>query len=83
MSSCAITKNNAYTMNAQEKNAQNGYHALLAQRLITENSKNKDANFKAIEKSRVKHNKYLNDLNHASHQKSKKGKKNTGEFNFY
>ena len=68
-----------YYMSKQEKSSQKGFHANQANKVVTENEKNKAINQKASEKNRQK-------TNAAAAEKAKtngKTKKASGEFNFY
>ncbi|HSZ24205.1 MAG TPA: hypothetical protein VK766_00720 [Cytophagaceae bacterium] len=78
ISSCSGGK--AYKLNGYEKEAQEGYHANEANRLIDKNAQNKKANQKAAEKSKQEQNARLNTLNK---NKPKGGVINNRTFNFY
>jgi organic hydroperoxide reductase OsmC/OhrA len=68
-----------YYMSKQEKSNQKGYHANTANKVVSENEKNRSLNQKASEKNRQK-------TNEAAAEKAKttgKAKKASGEFKFY
>ena len=68
-----------YYMNKKQKSKQEGFHANQANKIVSENEKNKTANQKASEKNRQK-------TNEAAAEKSKttgKSNKPSGEFKFY
>jgi len=68
-----------YYLSKQEKSNQKGYHANSANKVVTENEKNRSLNQKASEKNRQKTN-----ATAAEKAKSKgKTKKASGEFKFY
>ena len=64
-------------MSKQEKSNQKGYHANSANKVVSENEKNRSLNQKASEKNRQK-------TNATAAEKTKgKTKKHSGEFKFY
>jgi hypothetical protein len=68
-----------YYMSKQDKSNQKGFHANQANKIVSENEKNKAVNQKASEKNRQK-------TNEAAAEKAKtkgKSKKPSGEFKFY
>lgn len=66
-------------MSKQEKAGQKGYHANSANKIVSENEKNRSLNQKASEKNRQKTNEDA-----AEKAKAKgKTKKHSGEFKFY
>ena len=68
-----------YYMSKQEKSNQKGYHANSANKVVSENEKNRSLNQKASEKNRQQ-------TNAAAAEKAKtkgKTKKHGGEFKFY
>lgn len=68
-----------YYMTKQEKHKQKGFHANQANKIVSENEKNKEINKKSAEKNRQK-------TNADAAEKAKttgKSKKPSGEFKFY
>lgn len=68
-----------YYLSKREKTTQKGYHANTANKIVSENEKNKAVNQKASEKNRQQ-------LNAAATEKAKtthKTQKHGGEFKFY
>jgi hypothetical protein len=77
LSSCG---GNAYLLSSYEKEAQKGFHANQAKKIIDKNEKNKAINKKAAEKSKKEQNEHLNALNK---NKGKGGVSNDRTFKFY
>ncbi len=71
---------NAYRLSEYEKEAQRGFHANQAKKIIETNDKNKKINKKAAEKSKKEQNDHLNALNR---NKTKNGTTNNRTFKFY
>jgi len=71
---------NAYLLSSYEKEAQRGFHAKQAKKIIDTNEKNKAANKKAAEKSKNEQNEHLNALNK---NKAKNGANADRTFKFY
>jgi len=64
-------------LNSTERQAQRGYHANQAEKIIDENAKNRKKNQASSEKNRQEANKQ------AAQKKSASTGTNTGSFNFY
>lgn len=77
LSGCA--GNSAYHESSYEKEAQRGFHANQAKKIIDKNEKNKAANKKYAEKAKKEQNDHLNALNRYN---SKNGLTNRS-FKFY
>jgi hypothetical protein len=70
----------AYHLSDYEKDAQRGFHANQANKIIETNEKNKKVNAKALEKQKQAQNDHLNALNK---NKPKGGHINDRTFKFY
>ena len=77
--SCGNWKH-AYTMDAHDKETQKGFHAISANKIISQNQKNRKTNIKAAEKKRLSDNKSQAALNES---RTKKHTKPSGVFKFY
>jgi len=77
--SCTSWKQ-AYNLDPHETQRNKGYHAITANKIITQNQKNRKTNLKAAEKKRVEDSKAQAVLNQS---RTKKHTKPTGVFMFY
>jgi len=79
ISSCAHWKH-AYNLDSHESQKMKGYHAISANKIITQNQKNRKTNLKAAEKKRVSDSRQQATLNDS---RTKKHTKPSGTFKFY
>ncbi|MFN3405636.1 MAG: hypothetical protein ACK40G_16175 [Cytophagaceae bacterium] len=73
---------NFYAMDGAEKEKLKGYHYNTAKKVVDQNEKNKEKNFKAARKAREKEVREIEEAN-TKISKVKKNKKPSGEYKFY